>query len=154
MSSLPVRVGASLLAAVALSASATTAGAAPVPGAQQACSIEDFRTDDGWKQMSSKVELCASTDGETLTYGLRSARCFISNPISSWRELPECSVTWSHLLSASKDGAPLDVKPLRYKGPGTYRFTLHLRVEGHGDGGQVDTEVDGEPTYTLNLTTP
>ncbi|MFI9052023.1 hypothetical protein [Streptomyces sp. NPDC053427] len=48
----------------------------------------------------------------------------------------------------------MDVKDLRYKGPGTYRFTLHLHVEGHGDGGQVDTEVDGEPTYQLNLTTP
>lgn len=153
-SSLPMLLGTSLLVAVALSASATTASAAPVPGPEKACSIEDFRTDDGWKQMSSKVELCASTDGKTLNYGLASARCFISNPISPWSELPECSVMWSHLLSVSKNGAPLDVKELRYAGPGTYRFTLRLHVEGHSSNGDVDTWVDGEPTYKLNLTTP
>ncbi len=154
-SSLPMLLGASLLVAGALSTSATTASAAPVPGAGKVCSIEDFRTDDGWKYMSSKVELCASTDGETLKFELESARCFISSPFSPWRELPECRVTWSHLLSVSKDGAPLDVKELRYAGPGTYRFTLNLRVEGHESNGDlVDTWVEGEPTYKLNLTTP
>ncbi|REK91121.1 hypothetical protein DY245_06245 [Streptomyces inhibens] len=148
-------LGASLLVAGALSTSATTAGAAPMPEAGKVCSIEDFRTDDDGKQMSSKVELCASTDGKTLKFGLTSARCFIATWISPWRELPECRVMWSSLLGVSKDGAPLDVKELRYAGPGTYRFTLKLRVEGHESNGDlVDTWVEGEPTYKLNLTTP
>ncbi|MEV7382365.1 hypothetical protein [Streptomyces lydicus] len=153
-SSLPMLLGASLLVAGALSTSATTASAAPVPGAAKVCSIEDFRTYDGMKQMSSKVELCAFSDGEKLQWGLASARCFISNPFSPWSELPECSVMSSYLLSVSKDGVPLDVKELRYAGPGTYRFTVHLQVKGQSSSGDVDTWVDGKPTYTLNLTTP
>ncbi|WP_128509185.1 hypothetical protein [Streptomyces inhibens] len=60
----------------------------------------------------------------------------------------------SNLRSVSKNGVPLDVKELRYAGPGTYRFTLRLHVDGHDGGRQIDTWVDGEPTYQLNLTTP